>query len=708
MSADLLYEIGIEEIPADMVLPALEQLEAAVGQGLSRLDLGHGEIATYGTPRRLAVLAAEVAERQEDSVHEIKGPPAQAAFDADGKPTKAAAGFARAQGVELAELEVRATDRGEFVFAEVHQAGRAAAEVLAELLSQATTGLTFRKTMRWGESDFRFARPLRWLVALLGEEVLDLEIAGVRAGRLSRGHRILGSGAVEIPSPAQYLTVLEANGVIADQRRRREIIVAQANELAAAESYRPRIEPALLTEINFLVEYPTCVMGSFDATYLELPEEVIVTVLQGHQKAFAVEDEAGRLGPRFIAVTNGDPAAVEVVRPGWEKVIIPRLADAQFYYEQDTRRLLPERRAELERVTFMGELGSLADKTERLVAVAGWLAEHICGVSADDAETAQRAAELAKCDQVTMMVRDGKLGEALEGIIGGYYARAAGESDEVGQALAEQYLPKQPGDPIPATAPGRLLSMADKIDNLAACFWLGKIPTGSADPYALRRQAVGIIEIATQSDYHFPLAALIERAVGLLPEAEERAGLLSAAETATRLKGFFGERVQVVWEQRGVDYDICRAVLSAEWDDLADAARRAQVLAELRATTPEAFAELVEAAERPARIARPEEIPETAQVDAGLFAHPSEQQLADEFGGVKEQVESLLSSECPDYARMAELLRALLPTIHQYFEDVMVMVEDEALCRNRLTLLNQIDRLFLRLGNFLEIVQTGQ
>ena len=705
---DLLYEIGVEEIPGDMVLPALEQLEVGVAQGLSRLGLGHGEIVTYGTPRRLAILAAEVAERQEDSVEEIKGPPAQAAFDAGGKPTKAAAGFARAQGVDLAELEVRVTDKGEFVFAEVRQVGRPAAEVLPEMLRQATEGLTFRKTMRWGERDFRFARPLRWLVALLGEEVLDLEFAGVRAGRLSRGHRILGVSAVEIPSADEYLAVLEANGVIADHRRRRELIVVQATEAAAGEGCRARIEPALLTEINFLVEYPTCVVGSFSADYLELPQEVIVTVLQGHQKAFAVEDEAGRLAPRFIAVTNGDPAAAETVSSGWEKVIIPRLADAQFYYEQDMRRPLPQRRADLKRVTFMGALGSLYDKTQRMVELAEWLAEHISGVSGDDAEIARRAAELAKCDQVTMMVRDGKLGEALEGVIGGYYARAAGESEEVGQAIAEQYLPKQPGDPIPAAAAGRLLSLADKIDNLAACFCLGKIPTGSADPYALRRQAVAIIEITTQSDYHFPLSALIECAVGLLADTNEADGMLSAAEAVTRLKGFFAERLQTVWEQRGIDYDIGRAVLAAEWDDLADATRRAGCLADLRANEPTGFAELVVAGERPARIARPEQIAETARVDAGLFEHPTEHQLAEEFIAVKEEVENLLSSEGPDYPRMAELLRALLPTIHQYFEDVMVMVEDEALCRNRLTLLRRIDQLFLRLADFLEIVQTGQ
>ncbi len=478
MAADLLYEIGIEEIPADMVLPALEQLEQALGQGLSRLRLEHGEITTYGTPRRLAIVVEGVDEHQDDRVEEVKGPPAQAAFDGDGNATQAALGFAQSRGVEVSELEVRSTDKGEFVFARVSQPGKAAAEVLPGLLKESTEGLTFRKTMRWGELDFRFARPIRWLVALLGTEVLDLEIAGVPAGRATRGHRIIGSSAVEISSPDEYLSLLETNGVIADHRRRGEMILAQATELAAAQGHRPRINPDVLAEVNFLVECPLCIMGSFSPDYLKLPEEVVVTVLQGHQKALAVEDEAGNLVPNFIAATNADPAAVETVREGWERVIVPRLEDARFYYEHDMRKPLRARREELRGVTFLANLGSLYDKTERLVELVGWLAEHLSDISEGDAQIARQAAELAKCDQVTMMVSDGKLGEVLQGIIGGYYARASGEPEEVAQAIAEQFRPQQPGDSIPVSPGGRLLSLADKIDQLVACFRLGKIPKG--------------------------------------------------------------------------------------------------------------------------------------------------------------------------------------------------------------------------------------
>jgi len=707
MSADLLYEIGVEEIPANAVLPALSQLKAVIGEWLDRLRLGHGQIATYGTPRRLAILVNDVDDCQEDTVEEIKGPPAQAAFDAQGNPTQAAVGFASSRGVELPDLEVRTVDEGEWVFARVSRPGQPATEVLPQLLKQATEQLSFPKTMWWAEEGFRFARPLRWLVALLGDKVLDLEIAEVRAGKTTRGHRVLGSSSAKIEQADEYLEVLEANGVIADHRRRREMIVQQATELAAAQSCRPRIDTDILTEVNFLVEYPACVMGSFDPQYLQLPQEVIVTVLQGHQKAFAVEDQQGNLAPNFIAVTNADPAAADTVRSGWERVIVPRLDDAQFYYEQDMRQPLAERREALKQVTFLGKLGTLYDQSERLAALTSWLAEHLDEVSDSEAQTARRAAELAKCDQVTMMVRDGKLGEVLQGVIGGYYARDSGESQAVATAISEQYLPAQPGDPIPATWAGRLLSLADKMDHLAACFRLGKIPSGSADPYALRRRAAGVIQIACKAEAHFSLSGLARQSLELLPEPETAEELLPVTQAASRLQDLFAERLQAVWEQQGIDYDICRAVLASDWDDIAEANVRTQQLAQLRASQPELFAELVTAAERPARITRPANISETAEVDTSLFEHPMESRLLEEFAEIRDEVETLLEDESPDWEQVATLLAGLLPVIHQYFEDVMVMVEDEALSRNRLTLLRDIDELFLRLADFLEIVQSS-
>jgi len=690
----LLYEIGVEEIPADAVLPALAQLKMAIGEGLDRLRLDHGPIATYGTPRRLAIIVNDVDDRQKDVVEEIKGPPAQAAFDAQGNPTQAAVGFASSRGVELSDLEVRTVDEGEWVFARVSRPGQPATEVLPQLLKRATEELSFPKTMWWAEVGFRFARPLRWLVALLGDELLNLEIAGVQAARTTRGHRILGTNTVEIDHPSRYLELLEANGVIADHRRRRELIVQQATKLAATQGCRPRIDPDVLTEVNFLVEYPACVMGSFDSEYLQLPQEVIVTVLEGHQKAFAVEDEQGNLAPNFIAVTNADPAAADTVCSGWERVIVPRLDDAQFYYEQDMSQSLAERREVLKRVIFMEKLGTLYDQSE-------------AEVSESEAQTAHRAAELAKCDQVTMMVRDGKLGEALQGVIGGCYARDSGESPAVAMAISEQYLPAQPGDFIPTTPAGRMLGLADKMDHLTACFRLGEVPRGSADPYALRRRAAGVIEIVRQSGYHFSLSEFIQQSLESLPVPSDESSLVPTSQAASRLQDLFAERLQAVWEQEGVDYDICRAVLATDWDDIAEANARAKMLAELRSTNPAAFSDLVTAGERPARIARPANIPEAAEVNTNLFEHPMESRLLEEFAAVRDEVETLLEDKSPDWTQVAGLLAGLLPVIHQYFEDVMVMVEDEALSRNRLTLLRDIDQLFLRLADFLEIVQSN-
>jgi len=706
MAADLLYEIGVEEIPANAVLPALAQLEVAVGEGLDRLRLDHGPIATYGTPRRLAIIVNDVDDHQEDVVEEIKGPPAQAAFDAEGNPTQAAVGFANSRGVELSDLEVRTVDEGEWIFAHVSRPGRPATEIVPHLLKQATEQLSFPKTMWWAEGGFRFARPLRWLVALLGGKVLDLEIAGVRAGKTTRGHRVLGTSSIEIDHPSRYLELLEANGVIADHRRRRELIIQQATELAAAQGYRPRIDPDILSEVTFLVEYPACVLGSFASEYLQLPQEIIVTVLQGHQKAFAVEDEQGNLAPNFVAVTNADPAAADTVCSGWEKVIVPRLDDAQFYYEQDMRQPLAERREALKRVTFMEKLGTVYDQSERLVKLTSWLAEHLDEMSESEAQTARRAAELSKCDQMTLMVRDGKLGEALQGIIGGYYARASGESEEVARAISEQYLPDQPGDTLPQTGAGRLLSLADKIDHLAACFRLSRIPRGSADPNALRRRAVGVIQIARASGYHFPLSDLIEENLLLLPEPGEAAEALAPAQAALQLREFFADRLQAVWEPEGIDYDICRAVLGTWWDDITDIDARAKLLRDLRAGRPEMFDRLVTAAERPARIVRPAPLPEGAQVDRDLFEHPMEMKLTEAYCAAQQEIAGLLADESRDWRQVAQVLVDLLPDIHQYFEDVMVMVEDDVLRGNRLTLLRDIDQLFLRLADFLEIVRS--
>ncbi|MCD6360612.1 MAG: glycine--tRNA ligase subunit beta, partial [Armatimonadetes bacterium] len=348
MTADLLFEIGVEEIPAPVVLPALRQLEEKIGAGLTAARIEHGEITTWGTPRRLALLVSEVALRQPDVEQEVKGPPASAAFDEDGNPTKAAEGFARSRGVDVADLEVRDVDGGRYVFATVTEIGRDSVQVLPDILTEAASTLSFPKTMRWGESDFRFARPIRWLVALLGEDTVPVEIAGIEAGRTTFGHRVLSEGPIELASPDEYLEALERGGVIADHRRREQMIVEQATAAAEAAGGVARLDPELVEEVNFMVEYPTALVGSFDERFLALPDAVIVTVMSAHQRYFPVEDGEGNLLPLFIAVRNGDDQGLDIVRAGNEKVIAPRLADAEFYMAEDLKRPLPERTADLE------------------------------------------------------------------------------------------------------------------------------------------------------------------------------------------------------------------------------------------------------------------------------------------------------------------------------------------------------------------------
>lgn len=704
MALDLLYEIGVEEIPAGAVLPALEQLAEGLRSGLAALRLSHGDVETYGTPRRLAVIVRALQERQEDHVAEVKGPPAAQAFDAEGNPTPAALGFAKKQGVDPASLERRPTDKGDFLFAIVPQPGRPAAELLPELLAQVTTSLTFPKTMRWGDSDFRFARPLRWFVALLGGKVLDLEIAGIKAGRLSSGHRVLGSREVEIADADAYLPALRENGVLADHREREACIAAQAQAIASQAGGEVVLDPKVLTEVNFLVEQPLCLLGSFDEAYLALPPEVVMTVMQGHQKYFPVRGAAGALLPHFVVVCNSGPEASPAVLAGNERVLRPRLEDAQFYFEEDMKRPLADRLPGLEQVAFLAGLGSLKDQTARLMRLTDWLSQRL-GVSVPDHEAAERAAELSKCDLTTMMIGDSKLGE-LQGIVGGYYARHSGESEAVAAAISEQYLPLSADGPLPATVPGALLSLADKLDNLAAAFLLGMEPTGSADPLALRRQALGALRLLRENGWRLSLAELAAQALSLLPTPSQGTAL-PPEEASVRLLAFCAQRLEALWTAEGVPYDLARAVLGAPWSDTTEASARAAFLTGLRSTQPDTFAELVTLAERPARIRRPTGVAPDAPVNPALFEHPLEGQLWDLAQAAAAQVTQALDRPEPDYGAAVQALLPLAGPVHEFFAEVMVMVEDEGIRNNRLALLAHLDAIFLRLADFLGIVLPG-
>lgn len=709
MGKDLLFEIGVEEIPASFVIPALEQLSEALVSGLDALSLAHGEALTYGTPRRLAVIVRDVAERQPDAEREYKGPPVDKAYDAEGRPTQAAIGFARSRGVEVSDLRVFETDRGAWVGVTVTEAGQDARAVLPELLEKATLGLSFPKTMRWADLDQRFARPIRWLVALLGEEVLEVEIAGVTAGAVTRGHRVLGSSEIHIDTASEYVSALRANYVLADVKEREQTIRSQAEVVAASLGGRARIDPELLTEINFLVEWPTCFAGSFDPRFLQLPDPVIVKVMQAHQRYFPVEDAQGKLMPHFIAVRNGTDEGIDIVRAGNEKVIVPRLADAEFYLTEDLKHSLDERAASLDRVTFMEGLGTLADKTQRLRKLCGIIAHAHPDISAADAALLDRAAQLCKTDLVTLMVGDSKLGE-LQGVVGGEYARRLGEPEAVAAAIAEHYRPRGVSDELPRTALGTVLSIADKVDNLAACFRLGAIPSGSADPFALRRQAQGIVDMLLACGLRLDLRSLFAAALEALPEPQlqrdrDAAKVLPVPDALEALMRFMAQRVDTALSRAGVSYDLSRAVLGVEWCSPVEVVERGRFLQDMREQAASEFDRLVTAAERPARIARPAGLPADVTVDPQAFDDPWESRLSAAAAEAAAAVDRALASEPPDYRSAACALATLSEPIDGFFAAVMVMVDDERLRTNRLALLRSIDLTFGRLADFLQVVR---
>ncbi len=705
MTADLLFEIGVEEIPAPVVLPALRQLEQKIGSGLDDARVEHGEITTWGTPRRLTIAVHDVAVRQPDVEQEVKGPPAAAAFDADGNPTKAAEGFATGRGLDVSALEVRETDKGAYVFAAVTELGRDTIEVVPDILTGAAESLGFPKTMRWADSDFRFARPIRWLVALLGDTVMPLEIAGIASDRITFGHRTLSAGPVELATADDYLPALEKAFVIADHTRREAMVVEQATAVAEATGGRARLDPDLVTEVNFMVEYPTALVGSFDKRFLSIPEDVIVTVMSAHQRYFPVEDADGQLLPLFIAVRNGDDKGLDTVREGNEKVIVPRLADAEFYLTEDMRVPLDERLDDLKRVTYLEGMGNLYDKTERLEALAPWLCVALS--PADDAAetTTRRAARLAKCDLTTNMVGDTKLAK-LQGLVGGEYARRSDEPEEVALAIAEQYRPDGADDGTPDSSPGQALALADKMDHLAACFRLGLRPTGSADPHALRRAALGIVRIILDARARVDLPGFIAAALKQLPDVEGD-DVVPTDEAAEQILSFLQQRLQGELTGRGVAYDLTRAALTASCSDLLDAFDRAMALAEIRPASEE-FDTVIIAAERTANIVRPVRAERELTVRPDAFEAPEATALYEAAQQVSGELDGALASDAErDYAAAWEALSSLRAPIDTLFDEVLVMAEDAAVRDNRLALLAMVDDLFLRLLDVKEIVIEG-
>ncbi len=689
MTRALLVEVGTEELPAGFLDQALPELrEAAVAQ-LKELRIECGDVRVYGTPRRLALVVEGLPERQADLVREVKGPSRAVAFDESGQPTKAAQGFARSQGVAVDDLLVRETEQGAYVFAVLREAGRPVPEVLVEWLPRLVTGLHFPKAMRWGTGDLRFARPIRWLVALLDGEVLPVELDGVRADRVTRGHRFLAPAPIALQGAADYVERLREAYVLVDPGERRQAVLDQVRQAAAAEGARALEDPDLVAEVANLVEYPAAVVGGFNPDYLQLPREVLITPMREHQRYFPLVDEAGRLLPKFIAVSNGPRTDMGLVRSGNEKVLAARLADARFFYEEDRRQPLDAYVPRLKDVVFQEQLGSIYEKMERVRALTEWLAGAV-GAGEETRRTAVRAAELAKADLVTQMVYEFP---ELQGIMGREYALLSGEGDGVAQAIFEHYLPRHAGDELPATLAGSLVSVADKLDTIVGCFGAGLIPTGSQDPYGLRRQALGVARIAAGLPRGFDLAQALAR-------AKEGYGTRLEAETeglVGRIMEFFQQRLRGLMQEEGLRHDIVEAVLRSGFADVAAAFQRARALARFSATGE--FDSLITAYQRAANLAAKGD---TDAVDAAALLHPAEQALYAAVEAAAAAVDACLVDGRFEEALTA--LAALRPHVDRLFEEVLVMAPEPEVRRNRLALLRRMTALCHRVADLGAIV----
>ncbi|MGD8238558.1 MAG: glycine--tRNA ligase subunit beta [Armatimonadota bacterium] len=697
MAKDALFEIGVEEIPAAFMPAAIRQMRELLERHLKQERLSVGSVATYGTPRRLAAVVTEVADSQPDVQQEIKGPPAAQAFGADGNATKAGLGFAKGRGVPVESLVTRDTPKGPWVFALVTETGRPAAEVLTELFDRVVREIRFPKMMRWGSGRFRFVRPIRWLVALLGTDVLDIEIEGLRAGNTSQPHRTLASGAVTVSSADAYLERLREGFVMADQDARREAVREAVQAAAEAAGGRARIDDELLTEVTHLVEWPTAVCGAFDEEYLSLPEDVLVIVMRKDQKYFPVEGDDGRLASRFVVVSNGGDEHLEVVRLGNERVLRARLADAAFYFEDDRVRSFEYWQDELKRVIFVEGAGSMHDKAQRLIRLAAWLS-HSLSASLDVEAAALRAAEICKADLVSKMVTEPTFSE-LQGTMGGHYALLWDESELCATAVREHYLPTSAGGPAPETLASQIVSIADKMDSITACHLLGEEATGTEDPHALRRQAYGIVSIIIGQGLSISLSGLLDEALAALSDIDAQ---ISPDEARERLLRLVDQRLEAVLEDAGIEYDVVRAVLHSPHDDLADAARRAELLSKKRDEWVP-FADAVIAATRVANIVRPTDVTD-AQYDAELFAEEEERALheafADDLAAARE------GQLADDYEGLLARIHKYTPIIDAYFDEVRVVIEeDERRRENRLRFLRALDDVFRRLADFTEIVQ---
>ncbi len=690
MTKDLLFEIGTEEIPARFMEPALSQMAELAKTLLGNEDLPFGGIKTYGTPRRLTLLVSGLPEKQADRKVLVKGPAKKAAYDAEGTPTKALLGFCRGQGVTPEQVVEQDLNGIAYVYADKEIKGRATKEILPQLLSEIIGKIYFPKPMRWGYHEMRFARPIHWLVALWGEEVLPLTVAGVTAGNQSRGHRFLGKQKVTIKDPQSYVAALKEEYVIVDPAERKALIWRQVEEAAASCGGYVKEDEELLTEVAFLLEYPTALAGSFSKDYLAMPVEMVITPMREHQRYFPVYHREGNLLPNFIAVRNGDKNHLDVVRSGNEKVLLARLSDADFFWKEDCQHPLEDYAPRLAAIVFHEKLGSLAQKVARVNALAASIAAFLHYDQGETAATA-RAGALMKCDLVTHAVFEFT---ELQGIMGKYYARVHHEPETVAVAIEEHYLPRFAGDDLPQSKAGITLALADRLDSLTGFFALDMQPTGSQDPYALRRQAMGVCQILVRHNLPLSLPVLLQAAYQGYRGVELK---LDREATVASLMSFMKQRLENVLSDEGVAYDVINAVLAGDIGVLAAAYQKAVTLAAFR--NDEAFREMMTGFKRAANITK-EQAPQT--IEPLAFTETVEQEL---YRAVQTAAkDAKLAAEQEDYQGILTALAGLRHPIDAFLTDVMVMEEDPLIRANRIGLLQQVVAIAAPIGDLAQLV----
>ncbi len=687
-SASFLLEIGTEDLPARFLPSAIQQLEANAKTILENHHIKFSHVITYGTPRRLTVIVHGVPLMQEDRSKEVFGPPKQAAFDKKGNPTKAALGFAKSQGVNVKNLILKAKDKGEYVVAVVEDKGVSVKVLLPEVLHNIVLSLHLPKSMRWGNGTLRFIRPIRWLVALFDTETLNFEIHGIKSSNFTRGHRFLSPASFKITDIQSYKKLLGNNCVIVNHEERRAIIIDEMKTLLAPFDQKAVLDEELLDTVTHLVEFPVPVLGSFSTEYLNLPKELLITVMKGHQKYFAVENAEGNLTNHFVVISNTSEENAETVKIGAERVLKARFEDARFYFEEDKKKPLFERLDELRKVTFQEKLGSLYDKTERVASMSEFLSEK---VSPSLRDSLHRAAFLAKTDLITGVVREFP---ELQGIMGKYYALHDSEHRDVAEALEEQYLPSHSGGRLPHTDVGSLLSIADKLDTITAFFSIGLKPTGSEDPFGLRRHALGIIAILLHNKYNINIKELVEKSIGNLKNIKE------FHEAYEQILQFFESRIEPVFSDQGYSPDLVQSILSLSLNiQLSDVKERLDAIQKFK--KHKFYNDFLTVIKRVNNILPKKTLPGCNPV---LLREESEKQLKDHLDSVSSRLPDLLQDK--KFAEAMDLFTSLTTPVNSFFDNVLVMDKNEEIKQNRLSLLNDIWKTLSSIADFSQLKET--